>query len=108
MCLGLGNGCVVKEKLTVIACKKCGRSWQVTESVAKRFTEQDKSTCPNCRSSEKKKAVSLLKQDETEDIKSHICDDICRFANDCSITQEELDEHCANCIVDRITRIEKI
>lgn len=108
MCLGLGNGCVPKEELTVITCEKCGRIWQVTESVAKRFTEQDKGICLNCCSSEKKKAVSLVKQDETEDIKSKICDDICRFANDCSITQEELDEHCANCIVDRITRIEKI
>lgn len=109
MCLGLGNGCVPKEKLTVIACKKCGRSWQVTESVAKRFTEQDKGICPNCRiavQARKKKAFSLLKQDETEDIKSHICDDICRFANDYNITQEQLDEHCANCIVDRIARIE--
>ena len=65
MCLGLGNGCVVKEK-----------------------------------------GFSLLKQDKTEDIKSKICDDICRFANDYNITQEELDEHCANCIVDKITRIE--
>lgn len=56
----------------------------------------------------KEEKVSLLKQDETENIKSKICDDICRFANDCTITQEQLDEHCANCIVDRITRIEKI
>lgn len=65
MCLGLGNGCVVKEK-----------------------------------------GFSLLKQDETEDIKSHICDDICRFANDYNITLEQLDEQCANCIVDKFTRIE--
>ena len=108
MCLGLGNGCVPKEELTVITCGKCGRTWQVTETVAKRFTEQDKGICLNCRSTEKKKTVSLLKQDETEDIKSKICDDICRFANDYNITQEQLDEQCANCIVDRITRIEKI
>lgn len=62
MCLGLGNGCVLKEKLTVITCGKCGRSWLVTELVAKRFTEQDKGICPNCRSSEEKSAVSLLKR----------------------------------------------
>ena len=67
MCLGLGNGCVVKDK-----------------------------------------GFSLLKQDETETIKSKICDDICRYANDYTITQEQLDEHCANCIVDRMTRIETV
>lgn len=67
MCLGLGNGCVPKEELTVIACEKCGRSWQVTESVAKRFTEQDKGICPNCRLSEEKKAVSLLKRKTNND-----------------------------------------
>lgn len=102
MCLGLGNGCVTKEELTVIACKKCGRSWQVTETEAKHFNEIRKGVCVNCQA----KKLSLLKQDETETIKSKICDDICRFAVDCSITQEQLDEHCANCIVDRIARIE--
>ncbi len=53
-----------------------------------------------------KKGFSLLRQDETQEIKAHICDDICRFANDCSLTQDELDKHCANCIVNKITRIE--
>lgn len=42
----------------------------------------------------------------TEDMKSHICDDLCRFANDFDITQDELDEHCENCIVDQIRKIE--
>ncbi len=44
--------------------------------------------------------------DTTEEIKSHICDSICRFANDCSLMQDELDELCENCIVDKITKIE--
>lgn len=45
-------------------------------------------------------------EDETENIKSHICDNICRFAVDCNLTQDELDEHCESCIVDKITKIE--
>lgn len=49
---------------------------------------------------------SPFKQDMTEDMKSHICDDLCRFANDFDITQDELDEHCENCIVDQIRKIE--
>lgn len=49
---------------------------------------------------------TLLQQNVTEDIKSHICDDLCKFANDFYITQDDLDEHCKNCIVDKIKRIE--
>lgn len=56
MCLGLGNGYIEpKEKLTVISCKKCGRSWQVTEESAKHFNEDYNGICPNCRSVEKRK-----------------------------------------------------
>lgn len=108
MCMGMMNYREPKEKRTVISCGKCGRSWKVTESVAKRFTEQDKGICPNCRSNKEKKAVSLLKQDATDEIKEKICDNICRFAVDCNITQDQLDEYCEKCIVDKIRRVEMI
>lgn len=54
----------------------------------------------------RKSVDSALKQKTTEEIKSHICDSICRFANDCRLTQDALDEHCENCIVDKIAKIE--
>lgn len=84
MCLGMMNYREPKEELTVIACKKCGKSWQVTETEAKHFNEIRKGVCAFCRVKPEKK-LSLLKQDETEKIKSHICDDICRFVV-CNIT----------------------
>lgn len=105
MCLGMMNYREPKEDLTVIACKKCGRNWQVKETEAKHFNVVNEGLCASCRVKPEKK-LSLLKQDETETIKSKICDDICRFAADCSITQEQLDDYCANCIADRIVRIE--
>lgn len=61
MCLGLGNGYRLNRKLAMISCKKCDRSWQVTEESAKHFNEDYNGICPNCRSREEKKTVSLLK-----------------------------------------------
>lgn len=55
MCLGLGNGYRLNRKLVMISCKKCGRSWQVTEESAKHFNEDYNGICPNCRSVEKRK-----------------------------------------------------
>ena len=63
MCLGLAIGYrEPKENLTVITCDKCGRTWQVTEESAKHFNENYNGICPNCRSREEKKAVSLIKK----------------------------------------------
>ena len=50
--------------------------------------------------------INVNTNDITEDIKSHICDKICRFANDFYITQDQLDKYCENCIVDSIRKIE--
>lgn len=60
MCMGLASGYrEPKEKLTVIRCEKCGRSWQVTEAAAKHYNEYYKGICADCRSGEEKKQ-SLL------------------------------------------------
>lgn len=56
MCMGLASGYrEPKEKLTVIRCEKCGRSWQVTEAEAKHYNEYYKGICADCRSGEEKK-----------------------------------------------------
>ena len=56
MCLGLASGYrEPKEKLTVISCGKCGRSWLVTEAAAKHYNEYYKGICADCRSGEEKK-----------------------------------------------------
>lgn len=62
MCMGLASGYrEPKEKLTVISCEKCGRSWQVTEAAAKHYNEYYKGICADCRSGKGKKR-SLLKR----------------------------------------------
>lgn len=61
MCLGLGNGCVPKEELTMITCVKCGKSWQVKESDAEHFNAVTEGVCVACRSHQEEKKTSLLK-----------------------------------------------
>ena len=51
------------------------------------------------------KPMTFLKKDKTEDIKAEICDNICIHSHDVFITQDELDDRCARCIVDSITSI---
>ena len=52
--------------------------------------------------------VSFLKQDVTEKVVEDICDNICRFANDYKLTQEQLDVLCDNCIINKIRKVEMI
>lgn len=105
MCMGLASGYrEPKEKLTVISCEKCSRSWQVTEAAAKHYNEYYKGICADCRSGEEKKQ-SLLKQDPTEKFKEKVCDDICRIPSVVS-TQAKLDDICENCILNRVKKVE--
>lgn len=61
MCMGMMNYRKPKEELTVISCKKCGKSWQVTETAAKYFNVLNEAICVDCSKSSKEK-VSLLKR----------------------------------------------
>lgn len=105
MCMGLASEYrEPKEKLTVISCGKCGRSWQVTEAAAKHYNEYYKGICADCRSGEEKQQ-SLLKQDPTEKFKATVCDDICRLPSVVS-SQEELDDICEDCILNKVKKVE--
>lgn len=42
----------MKEELTVISCKKCGRAWQVSKQDAENFSNHRK-ICPKCYESSK-------------------------------------------------------
>lgn len=54
---------------------------------------------------EKEEKLSLLKQDPTESFKETVCDHLCRFPRELH-SQDELDEICENCIVDKVKKVE--
>ena len=45
---------------------------------------------------------------DPQDVICHICDDICKYPNDSSLSQDDLDAICDNCIVNRISNIETV
>lgn len=105
MCMGLASGYrEPEEKLTVIRCEKCGRSWLVTEAAAKHYNEYYKGICADCRLGGKKKR-SLLKEDPTEKFKETVCDEICRYPRQVS-SEEELDDRYGDCILNRVKKVE--
>lgn len=61
MCMGMMNYRESEDNLTLITCKGCNRTWQVTESAADQFEEQYGSLCNACRN-KSKETVSLLKR----------------------------------------------
>lgn len=77
MCMGLASGYrASKEKLTVISCEKCGKSWQVTKAAAKHYNEYYKGICADCR-----------------------------YPREVS-SQEDLDDKCEDCILNRVKKVE--
>lgn len=47
---------------------------------------------------------SLIRKDPIEELTEHICDSLCKFPL-ADITQDELDEKCEACILNRIESI---
>lgn len=47
---------------------------------------------------------SLIRKDPIEELTEHICDNLCKYPV-ADITQEELDEKCRSCILNRIESI---
>lgn len=48
--------------------------------------------------------MTLLRKDPKEELTENICDKICKYPVS-DITQDELDEKCENCIVNRIESV---
>ena len=48
--------------------------------------------------------MTLLRKDPKEELTEHICDNICKYSNS-DLTQDELDEKCEHCIVNRIVDV---
>lgn len=51
------------------------------------------------------KILSNLEDDATENVKEIVCDFICQYRY-CAKTQDEMDEICAECILNKISKIE--
>ncbi len=47
------------------------------------------------------KPKSLIRKDPIEELTEHICDNLCKYPVS-DITQDELDEKCQSCILNRI------
>lgn len=45
--------------------------------------------------------MTLIRKDPIEELTENICDNICKYPVS-DITQDELDEKCENCILNRI------
>ncbi len=97
MCMGMMNYRESEDNLTLITCKGCNRTWQVTESAAEQFKEQYDSLCNACRN-KSKETVSLLKPyTNFEKIKAMSLDEMviaiinkcgkcCPLSDDCQVT----------------------
>ena len=48
--------------------------------------------------------MTLLRKDPKEELTENICDKICKYSNS-DLTQDELDEKCEHCIVNRIVTV---
>lgn len=48
--------------------------------------------------------MTLLRKDPKEELTENICDNICKYPVS-DITQDELDEKCRDCIVNRIVDV---
>lgn len=47
---------------------------------------------------------SLIRKDPIEELTEHICDKLCKYPV-ADITQDELDDICENCILNRIENL---
>lgn len=100
MCMGLASGYrEPKEKLTVISCEKCGRSWQVTEAAAKHYNEYYKGVCADCRSGEEKKRSLLKRYTNFDKIKDMSVGELANFIDD--ITRHCTNDNCENCPLEK-------
>ncbi len=48
--------------------------------------------------------MTLIRKDPKEELTEHICDNICKYSNS-DLTQDEIDEKCEHCIVNRIVEV---
>ena len=51
--------------------------------------------------------MTLIRKDPKEELTENICDNICKHPVS-DITQDELDEKCEHCIVNRIVTVELV
>lgn len=48
--------------------------------------------------------MKLIRKDPKEELTENICDNICKYSNS-DLTQDEFDEKCEHCIVNRIVDV---